>query len=481
MKKKIIILSMIITLLTGSLLAGTLLTGCSKQETALLNPNEPVVITLWHAYNAYAKAVFDKQVQLFNETVGLEQGIVVDAYGYGTSEELDEALYNSANRMIGASPMPDLFTAYPDSAYRLDQITPLADLRAYFSEEELSAYRPEFLKEGIWGEDNAIKMIPIAKSTELLFVNGTDWDVFKEETNITDNHLSTWEGLAEAARTYYAWSGGKPLLGMNSYNDFAFLTAAQLGVDPYEMDQGNVSGFNYPEEAAKRIWDVYYVPHIMGWYKSQIFNQDGIKSGNLICYIGSSAGAGYFPKHVILNEQNEYEIECRVFPYPVFNGGQEYMTQRGANMGVSASDKVREYAAAEFLKWFTASQQNIEFTVSTGYIPVKEDALSSVSELLQHVKEGDNSEAVKKSASAALNAMKKGIFYSKKVFPGSYRCDELFKESLEKKVEIDLYELEARTAAGETREAVQEELVREDNFKEWYQSLLNEMAGSMNE
>ncbi|MBS6642793.1 MAG: extracellular solute-binding protein [Clostridiaceae bacterium] len=476
MKKKIIILSIIISLLTGALL-----TGCSKKETALLNPNEPVVITLWHAYNAYAKAVFDKQVQLFNDTVGLEKGIVVDAYGYGTSEELDEALYNSANSMIGASPMPDLFTAYPDSAYRLDQITPLADLNAYFSEEELSAYRPEFLREGIWGEENALKMIPIAKSTELLFVNGTDWDVFKEETDITDSHLSTWEGLAEAARTYYEWSGGKPFLGMNSYNDFAFLTAAQLGIEPYEMGQGKASGFYYPEEAAKKIWDVYYVPHIMGWYKSQVYNQDGVKSGSLISYIGSSAGAGYFPNNVILNEKNEYEIECRVFPYPVFEGGHEYMTQRGANMGVSASSEAHEYAAAEFLKWFTDPEQNIEFTVSTGYIPVKNEALASVSVLLEHVKEEDNSEAVKKSAAAALEAMKKEIFYSKKVFPGSYRCDEVFKESLEQKVEIDLYELEARTAGGENHEAVQEELVREDNFKEWYQSLLNEMAGSMDE
>ena len=219
----------------------------------------------------------------------------------------------------------------------------------------------------------------------------------------------------------------------------------------------------------------------MGWYKSRIYNQDGVKSGNLICYIGSSAGAGYFPKNVILNEKNEYEIECRVFPYPVFNGGQEYMTQRGANMGVSTSDEIHEYASAEFLKWFTAPEQNIEFTVSTGYIPVKEESLSSVSEILRHIKEEDNSEAVKKSAAAALTAMTKGVFYSKKVFPGSYRCDELFKESLEQKVEIDLYELEARTSGGENRETVQEELIGEDNFKEWYQSLLNEMAGSMNE
>lgn len=48
-------------------------------------------------------------------------------------------------------------------------------------------------------------------------------------------------------------------------------------------------------------------------------------------------------------------------------------------------------------------------------------------------------------------------------------------------MELDLNELEVRTANGEDREAVLEELLQEDNFNEWYLSLLNEMAGSMNE
>lgn len=476
MKRKTTVSALIICILTGMLLI-----GCSEKEKPLLNPEEPTVITLWHAYNAYAKAVFDQQVQVFNETVGLEKGIVVDAYGYGTSEELDEALYNSANHVIGASPMPNLFTAYPDSAYRLDQITPLADLNAYFSEEELLSYRPDFLKEGIWGDGDALKMLPIAKSTELLYLNSTDWEVFKEETSITDKNLTTWEGLAEAAHTYYVWSDGQPFLGMNSYNDFAFLSAAQMGLVPYKLEQDTLKEFYYPRETAKRVWDAYYVPHIMGWYKSQVYNQDGIKSGSLIAYIGSSAGAGYFPKSVILNETSEYEIECRALPYPVFKGGQEFMNQRGANMGISASDKVHEYASAEFLKWFTDPEQNIEFTVSTGYIPVKEEALSSVSRLLEHVKENDNSDAVKKSVAATLEAMEKGIFYSKQVFHDSYRYDDIFKESLSRKTEIDLNGLEMRAANGEDRKSVQEELAGEDNFNEWYVSLMNEMAGILNE
>ena len=78
----------------------------------------------------------------FNETVGMEQGIIVEPVGYGSSNELDDVLYASASRVIGSDPLPDIFSSYPDSAYRLDGIVPLVHLDDYFSEEELAAYRP---------------------------------------------------------------------------------------------------------------------------------------------------------------------------------------------------------------------------------------------------------------------------------------------------------------------------------------------------
>ena len=56
--------------------------GCSGQKQPL-DPSAPTVVTLWHAYNAYAKVEFDKCIETFNDTVGKEKGIIVDAYGYG--------------------------------------------------------------------------------------------------------------------------------------------------------------------------------------------------------------------------------------------------------------------------------------------------------------------------------------------------------------------------------------------------------------
>ena len=406
------------------------LSGCGDKDKRGLDAKSPTVITVWHAYNAVAKAQFDELVMEFNETVGMEQGIIVDAVGYGSSEELEDVLYASANHVIGSEPLPDIFASYPDNAYRLDKIAPLVNMDDYFTEDELKEYRPEFLEEGIW-DDASCKMIPVSKSTELLYLNKTDWDKFSRETGASDEMLYTWEGLIEAAGMYYEWSGGSPFLGMNSYNDYVVLTAAQ------------------------------------------IYNQDGIKSGRLMAYIGSSAGAGFFPREVIEDEDNSYPIECASLPYPTFRCKTPYMTQRGANMAVFESDHVHEYASAQFLKWFTQPGQNIRFAVSTGYLPVKTAALESVDTLLKEMGEAENAEMVEHSIETELEAMREREFYIRKPFEGSYDMNQIFTSSLEHKTALDLHELNRLAEDGGSREKAEAGLLGEENFKEWYESLMS--------
>lgn len=285
--------------------------------------------------------------------------------------------------------------------------------------------------------------------------------------------LGTWEGLAKTAQMYHEWSGGQPFLGMNYYNDFAVITAAQLGENVLSGSGKPV----YSKETAGRVWDAYYIPHIMGWYESRVYNQDGVKSGKMIAYIGSSAGAGFFPDEVIKDENKSYPVECLCLPYPVFQNGEKYMTQRGANMGVFASDEVRERAACEFLKWFTQPEQNIRFAVSTGYLPVEQEALSSVPELLRNVDDTGNAAAITSGINAYLEAGRQYAFYAKKAFDGSYELNKVFGESLEKKTAESLALMEKRILNGEKEDVVQKDLLEEDCFYRWYDSLIKEMAG----
>ena len=47
-------------------------------------------------------------------------------------------------------------------------------------------------------------------------------------------------------------------------------------------------------------------------------------------------------------------------------------------MIITKSTKEKEYASAEFLKWFTAPEQNLRFISETGYLPVTRNAFEII-------------------------------------------------------------------------------------------------------
>ena len=100
-----------------------------------------------------------------------------------------------------------------------------------------------------------------------------------------------------------------------------------------------------------------------------------MKTGDLLAYTGSTTSAMYFPDQVELDDGSR-TIDYIVTTAPVFEGGAQYAVQQGAGMVVSKSDEQREYAAVEFLKWFTQGDKNLQFGCVSGYLPVLKEANS---------------------------------------------------------------------------------------------------------
>lgn len=77
--------------------------GCSQlsADDSPLDPDQPVSVTLWHYYSGQTKEIFDDLASDFNETVGMEKGIVVDARSQGDVRQLEEAVYDAANETSG--------------------------------------------------------------------------------------------------------------------------------------------------------------------------------------------------------------------------------------------------------------------------------------------------------------------------------------------------------------------------------------------
>ena len=197
-----------------SVLAGvlslSLLAGCSNQgtynNTVKLDPNNPVSLTLWHYYNGAQQAAFDELVEEFNATTGKEMGIYVEGYSQGSVSDLEKAVSDAVAEKVGAQKMPDLFSTYADTAYAIQQQGKLADLSVYFTQDELNEYVDGYIQEGYFQDNGELYLFPVAKSTEIMMLNMTDWEPFAEQTGTTFDDLSTVEGITEMAEKYYAWT-----------------------------------------------------------------------------------------------------------------------------------------------------------------------------------------------------------------------------------------------------------------------------------
>lgn len=350
------------------------LTGC-QPAAEVLSPKHPTTVMVWHYYNGTQKEAFDALVNEFNETVGQTRGIVVTAESKGSVNDLAAAVMDSAQKKVGSDEFPHLVSTYVDTAYSLYRNNMLADLDSYMTQEERDRYVPAFLEEGRMG-DGKHYVLPVAKSTELLYINQTDWDRFAQQTGADEALLSTWEGIAALAQQYYEWSGGKAFFGRDAFANYVIVGSQQLGVEIFSVNDGKVT-VQLDEAVMKRLWDAYAVPYIKGHYGAYgRFRSDDVKTGDLIACVSSTSSISYFPKEVTLEDGSTYPIQSRALPLPNFEGTKPYAVQQGAGMAIAKSDKQHETAAVEFLKWFTEAQRNTQFAVSTGYLPVQKEAVT---------------------------------------------------------------------------------------------------------
>lgn len=473
MKMKIqIIAKKQISLLLILILMASLLSSCGSKETqSPLDPENPVTITIWHYYNGHIKDKFDALVNEFNETVGMEKGIAVDALSLGDVGQLADAVFASANQDMGTDPLPDIFAAYPDNAIRIHQIVSLVSLENYFSEEELNRYRPEFLEEGRFGAGEEAYIMPVAKSFEALFVNENAWRSFADARGYSDEDINTWEGLLEVSEAYYKETG-KSFFSLDANANYMLLASMQLGEELYSYQEDGTAELDLQEETAEQIWNHYYIPYLKGYFtKSGRFSSDDAKTGKVLSYTGSTAGSAYFPTEVTLSESQVVQADPLVLPYPYFQDGNPFVIQQGAGMCIISSDPAHEYGAAEFLRWFTQPQQNIEFAVSTGYFPVMKEALEA-GLLLEALEKTDLSNpAIGKAINASVDMLENYALYNNKPFSGSYEMRNLLENHLSEKVRKDLEKLQQEVGEGGNREDVIARMSSREEFVKWFEDL----------
>lgn len=412
MMKKIMAVFLILGVFLCSLFA-----GCSKDVG--LDPKKPITLTLWHNYGGVMQNTMDELLDTFNCTVGKDKGIVINVTSINSSSVLQEKLLMAANGDPGAPELPDITTCYPKIAINLAQKNLLVDLSQYFPKDELSKYVPSFIEEG--KIDNKLYVFPIAKSTEVLFVNQTLFDRFSQATGVPIEKLSTFEGISQTAMKYYQWTDeqtpdvpndGKNFYAADSLFNVLQVGMKQLGNSIIQNEKLVTSGETY-----NHIYETLFEAAVKGGYAIYDgYSSDLSKTGDIVCSTGSTAGILFYGDTITYDDNRTEKVEYTILPYPVFEGGEPIAIQRGSGMVVIKSDERKEYAAKVFLKWFTEAEQNMKFISQTGYLPVTNAAFETV---MKDEGQSVDNENIKKLLNVAASMYKEYEFYIPPTFDTS--------------------------------------------------------------
>lgn len=469
--------------LSAALLALMLLAGCGEkgsEDGNMLDPENPVTISVWTYYNGAQFTAFSDLVDAFNTTVGKEQGIVVEGFSQGSVNDLESNVLSAAQGKVGAGKVPNIFAAYADTAYTVDQMGLVADLRPYLTEEEWSCYVDSYLEEGGFSGSDSVKIFPVAKSTELFLLNQTDWETFAAATGAQYQDFSTMEGLVETAQAYYEWTDslttepndGKAFFGRDAVANYVLIGAMQLGTEILSVQDGQVQ-LDFDHDTVRTLWDHYYVPFVKGYFAaSGRFRSDDVKTGNVIAFVGSSSGATFFPNQVIQSDTESHPIEMEAFACPQFAGGQACAVQQGAGMVVTAASEAEVYASVQFLKWFTQDERNIQFSVDSGYLPVTKSA-NQMDAILAH--KSNLTPVMEKVLNVAVDTVNQNRLYTPRAFENGTQVRSILEYSMSDLAAADRETVKERLAAGASLEAAAAEFLTDEYFETWYQDTLAQL------
>ena len=347
------------------------LSGCS--DPTLLDPDNPVTLSIWHVYGEQADSPMNQLIAEFNATVGQEKGIVVTVTNVTNTSKIGGQVKSALNGEPGSPETPDLFSAHTSHASLLGAEN-LVNWKDWFSEKELKNYVPEFIESGM--TDAGLSIFPVSKSSYALFLNGSQFDRFSSDTGVTYGDLATWEGFFDAAAKYYEWSGGKTFCAMDYLIRHVELDLQSKMGAPVFAENG---WFDTSDPALYDSWMMFAEPLAQGHIAvSELYSNTHVTTGEMLCGIGSTASIIYFNETVTYPDNTSEPLNLQVLPLPMSGADVEYISQSGVGLAAIKTTDQKAEAAAEFIRWFTEAERNLDFVVQTGYMPVCVDAYDKI-------------------------------------------------------------------------------------------------------
>ena len=347
--------------------------ACNNNST-LLDPKKPTTLTMWHVYGEQVDSPMNAFIEQFNKTVGREKGIIINVTLMSNASQIGKKLKDAQTDKAGSKEMPDLFFCHSSDARSLGADN-LLNWKDYFSPSELNDFVPDFLSDGT--VDDNLSVFPVSKSTYMLFIAGGVFDRFAAEKKVSLSNLGTWKGFFDVAEKYYEWSGGKPFCAI----DFLIRLVELCVISDGENISYKDGWYDVNNPALIKAYDMFATSIAKGHIVvSDMYSNTQVMTGQACAGIGSSASVLYYNDEITYPDNTSEPMNLRVLPMPQQTGKQKVATQAGVGLCAYKTTDVKAEASTVFAKWFTEERRNVDFVLSTGYMPVRKGAFDKIGE-----------------------------------------------------------------------------------------------------
>lgn len=345
-----------------AILAACLLTLCCVPVLS-----ENVRIVLWHSMSEDAGVLMDKYVQQFNDTLGREAGITVEAVFQGKYSDAVSKM-NSILSAGQADALPDVMQldatgkvsfASAGSAYTADRAV------AEHPGDSLEEYLAPALAN--WQLAGVQLGLPFATSTTVTYYNKTALDAAGFAAPDTLADIGKMASLAGDGIRVYACVPNTPTLAN---------WLGQMGSDLVNCrngSEGTASALDCVENGAlSRFLTVWKDLYATGALDNTSASTDEFAAGRLLVMTSSSSSIS------LLMDSIGGAFEMGVCSYPRVDEEASYgATVSGSCLVMFDHGEARRQAAWELVKYLTGPEVQSDLACNTGYLPAHARAAES--------------------------------------------------------------------------------------------------------
>lgn len=342
------------------------LTGCRSGDGK-------VHVKFWHTMGQANQDLLDRMISEFEAA---NPDVKIEAYSQGGYDDIAKKI----NDAIPAGTTPTMSFCYPDNVASYLTAGAIEDMSSYVTNEEYGLNEEgqgvEDFVESYWNEgknyqQEGLYSLPYARSTEAIFYNAS---LFEDKGWTIP---TTWDEMWTLCATIKSTMGDKidyPL-GYDSDSNL-FITFCEQNNIPYTTKAGDKAEdhFLFVNAQAKSM-----VQDLKAKYESGLFVTKGCRSnseytstaftsGKIAMSIGSTGGTTY-------NKSLNFEVG--VAPIPGTSTNRHVITQGPSVCFFKRAKTAEKIAAWKFYKHITNTTNSANFSIRTGYEPVRTSSLGS--------------------------------------------------------------------------------------------------------